>query len=145
MKSVGLEPLAARVNVSISDPELECTVSDRIQAALRIPPLTRAPIVRARTQKRLATLDPAGKFVILRVTAANARHLPSMVDAVRPKSAGIQIVWNGHDPPRERVERHIFAVLERARATPAGPPVILSSTAELALALQILAKQKEPE
>jgi hypothetical protein len=84
-----------------------------------------------------------GRIVILQVTETNARHLPELVEAARGAGAlGVQLVWNGIAPTRERVERHVFAVLERARATPGGCPVVLARESEPALALRILTEQR---
>lgn len=112
---------------------------DDVAASL---PLVVPPIVRLRTRRRFETLGPArieGKLAIVRVTAQNARRLPDLVDAIRAaRPAGVQLVWNGVEPARESVERHVFAVLERARAAPADPPVILAKGEDPDYALTVL-------
>jgi hypothetical protein len=47
-------------------------------------------------------------------------------------------VWDGADPPRAAVEHHVFAALERARATPGEPPVVLASSDQPVAALDFL-------
>ena len=88
------------------------------------------PVVHLRTQRRLEALGPpaiAGALVVVRVTEKGARRLLGLVTALRTiGAAGVELVWDGETPPRERVEAHVFAVLEAARATPKGPPVVLS-------------------
>ena len=99
-------------------------------------------VVRLRTRKRLARLGPAriaGAIAVVAVTASNARRLPELVEAVRGAGAsGVQLVWDGKTPARDEVERYVFAVLERARATPAGPPVVLAKDDDPAFSLRAL-------
>ncbi|MBS2020020.1 MAG: hypothetical protein JST00_44575 [Deltaproteobacteria bacterium] len=107
------------------------------------------PIVALRTRKRLAALGPTGlegAIAVMRVTAKGARRLPALVESVRANGvAGVQIVWDGATPPREEVEPYVFAILERARATPKDPPVVLARTEEPARALRILvSRRREP-
>lgn len=99
-------------------------------------------VVRLRARKALARLGPeglGGALAIVRVNERNARHLPELVDGIRAAGAlAVQMVWDGKEPPAARVERHVFTVLERARATPSGPPVILAKDDEPPFALRIL-------
>jgi hypothetical protein len=97
--------------------------------------------VRVRSRKGLAReasrLD--GAIAVVRVTARNARHLAALVAAARAAGAlGVQLVWDGADPPRAAIEHHVFAALEHARATPGEPPVVLAATAQPAAALRFL-------
>jgi hypothetical protein len=100
------------------------------------------PTLRVRSRKRLAAraADAAGAIAIVPVTARNARHLIAIIDAARAAGAcGIQLVWDGATPPpRATVERHVFAALEHARATPAASPVVLAARASPAAALQLV-------
>ena len=100
-------------------------------------------VVRLRARKTLVRLTEegalAGALVIVRVDERNARHLAVIVEGARAAGAmAVQMVWDGEAPPRSRVERHIFTVLERARATPSGPPVILAKSDAPPFALRIL-------
>jgi len=150
---VTAEPLESTVNVSIADRALADTMADAITEALRATTaafeLPDPRVVRLRTRKRLASLGAdrlRGAIVVVRVTETNGRRLPELVEAVRAAGAlGVQLVWDGVTPARDRVERHVFAVLERARSTPAGPPVVLAREVEPALALRILAEQRAKE
>jgi hypothetical protein len=102
---------------------------------------TRPPVVRLRTEKRLAALraEVRGAIVVVGVTRANARRLPRLIDAIRAGgAAGVQLVWDGRDPERPFVEGGVFEVLERARRTPDGPPVVLAACATPVEALRIL-------
>ncbi len=142
------EPLDAVVTLAIADPSLRERVADAVGKALRIGTAERAPrpIVRLRTRARLRELAReriAGAIVVVRVTTSNARHLCELVDGVRADAAGVQLVWDGEDPPRAHVEGHVFAVLEHARSTPAAAPVVLAADAEPALALELLILHRE--
>lgn len=147
---VAAEPLDARVTVSIADRALAKATAHAVSTALRAVmeayALPAPRVVRLRTRKRFARLGceaVAGALVVVRVTETNARRLPSLVEAVRAAGPlGVQLQWDGRSPARDRVERHVFAVLERARATPAGPPVVLSEDADPALSLRILAEHR---
>lgn len=105
------------------------------------------PVVQLRTRKRFEALGPsalAGAIAVMRVTEKSARRLPALVDDVRAAGAlGVQIVWDGESPPRDRVERHVFTILERARATPKAPPVVLSRSTEPPRALRVLVAQRK--
>jgi len=139
-------PLEATVGVAVADPGLSAAMAEAIASALRravdaVPPLD-VPVVRLRTRKRLARLGAGGvvgAIVVVRVTGRSARRLPELVEAVRDAGAlGVQLVWDGREPAREEVERHVFAVLEAARATPAGPPVVLAASEEPSFSLRVL-------
>jgi len=140
------EPLESVVRVSIADPALASMTASEVSKALRVAMTSlEAPpprVVRLRTRKRLARLGAegvAGAIVVVRVTDANSRRLPELVDFARSAGAlGVQLQWDGITPARSTVERHVFAVLERARSTRAGPPVVLSEDAEPALSLRML-------
>ncbi len=123
--------LAARVTAAMAS-----AIRDAVGTAPPAPPIVR---LRARaTATRLAAELP-GALAVVAVTMRNARHLPALVAQLRTAGvAGVQLVWDGIAPPRPRVERHVFAVLEQARATPAGPPVVLAPDATPAAALQLL-------
>jgi hypothetical protein len=141
------EPLDAMVTVSVAEPALAATIAQAISSALcgaiaSYDASRDVRVVRLRTRKRLAGLGPeriAGAIVVVRVTETNARHLLELVEAVRGAgAAGVQLVWDGLTPARPCVERYVFAALERARATPSGPPVVVAKQAEPAFALTLL-------
>ena len=143
------EPLEAQVAVSIGDRALaEATaraVTTALRAATAAYALPKARVLRLRTRRRFERVGPAavnGAFVVVQVTETNARRLPALVEDLRAAGAlGVQLWWDERSRTRDLVERHVFAVLERARATPAGPPVVLSEHREPALALRILAEE----
>jgi hypothetical protein len=142
--------LASVVRVSVADPALSEAMQGAITKALReateATGVSTPRVVRLRTRKRFADLGPegvAGAIVVVQVTDTNARHLPELIEAVRAAgAAGAQLVWDGESPPRALVERHLFTVLERARATPGGPPVVLASSKEPSFALQVLTAKR---
>jgi hypothetical protein len=149
-------PGVASVAVAIADPErrraLTAAIADALTGALHeaapaVEAARRAPIVRLRSRKRLArvSIRLGGAIAIVRVTARNAHHLVELVDGIRAAGAsGVQLVWDGVAPPRADVERHVFAVLERARATPSQPPVVLATSDRPACALHVLVAQRSP-
>lgn len=143
------DPNGAAISVAIRDPDLARAVATAITSAvaaatasLSLAHVRELPVVRLRTHRRLAALDREafdGAVAIVRVTEGNARRLPELVEAIRAQAPlGVQLVWDGHAPARARVERYVFAVLERARATPGGPPVVLSTSTTPVAALRIL-------
>lgn len=148
--SIVAEPLEAAISVSIADPGLALTMADAIASELRATvasfTLGDPRVVRLRTRKRLARLGAdgvRGAIVVVRVTGTSARRLPSLVEDVRAAGAlGVQLVWDGITPARGHVEPHVFAVLEQARSTPAGPPVVLARDEEVAFALRLLVEQR---
>jgi hypothetical protein len=80
---------------------------------------------------------PPCEVAIVRVSRDNARGLVDRVDELRAAGAvAIQLVWDGRD--RGRLERHVFAALERGRASPAAAPVVLADTDEPVAALLML-------
>lgn len=143
----------ASVGVAIADPALAQAVTSAVTAAIRgavpgsAPPDRAAPTVRLRARKRVAALADrlAGAIAIVPVTARNARHLVELVERVRAAGAiGVQLVWDGAVPPRAAVEHHVFAVLERARATPNEAPVVLATSDQPAPALDLLIAHRSP-
>lgn len=157
MKAMPATPRSFEVHVG--DAALADRIARAAEGALRTARIavdeaaaaTRAlPVVRLRTRRRFEALGAAriaGAIVVMRVTEKSARRLPALVDDVRAAgAAGVQIVWDGESPPRELVEEHVFAALEKARATPKGPPVVLAKSEEPARALRVLisGKRKEP-
>ncbi len=151
----------ATIAIAIADPALAEALAAAIMSALggavddtlddalgnapgELRPETRGPhprAVRVRSRKGLAREASrlGGAIAIVGVTARNARHLAALVAAARAAGAlGIQLVWDGADPPRVAVEHHVFAALEHARATPGEPPVVLAATAQPAAALRFL-------
>jgi hypothetical protein len=146
----------AQVGIAIADPALAQAITAAVTAAVTAAicdagpdraPADRAPTVRLRSRKRLARLAGrlTGAIAIVPVTARNARHLVALVDGIRAAgAAGVQLVWDGTQPPRAAVERHVFAVLERARATPNDPPVVLATSDPPAAALHLLIAHRSP-
>ena len=146
-----------RVEVRVADRVLADRIEGAVAAALLEARRTTAdaiartldlPVVRLRTRRRLAALGVgavAGALVLVRVTAAGGRRLVGLVDALRAAPvAGVQLVWDGEDPTREEVEAHVFAALELARATPNGPPVVVTrSKAPIAALRALVAKRKD--
>lgn len=136
----------AAISIAIADARLSRAMTRAIGSAVRGASASLAsgelPVVRLRTRRRLESLGDgalAGVIAVVRVTERNARRLPDLVDAIRAaRPLGVQLVWDGRSPERARVERHVFAVLERARATPSGPPVVLARGEEPVEALRIL-------
>lgn len=137
----------ASIGVAVADPVLAEALTTAVAEALRSAVPAREPpglpprTVRLRSRKRLARTagQLAGAIAIVPVTARNARHLVELVDGIRAAGAlGIQLVWDGALPPRAQVEHHVFAALERARATPNEPPVVLAASEHPAPALHLL-------
>ncbi|HWO18733.1 MAG TPA: hypothetical protein VNO30_08150 [Kofleriaceae bacterium] len=144
----------ARIAVHTADPALAAAITERITAALAAaadelaaaaPPVdlatALAPVLVLRSRKALARRGAAvaGALAVVPVTERNARHLVELIGGIRAAGAlGVQLVWDGAAPPRARVERHIFAALEAARARPLLPPVVLATEHRPAAALRIL-------
>lgn len=129
----------AAISVAIGDPVLAGALTDAVAAAVAAavadsfagarPSEIRTIAIRSRKALARVAGELAGAIAIVAVTARNARHLIALVDQLRAAgAAGIQLVWDGATPPRAEVERHVFAVLEHARATPAAPPVVLAAS-----------------
>jgi hypothetical protein len=148
----------ATIGVAVADPALAQALTAaivhalgqaRVQALGDAAPVSepsetsnaQVPTVRVRSRKALAR-DAGrlgGAIAIVPVTAHNARHLVALVDGTRAAGAiGVQLVWDGADPPRAAVEHHVFAALERARATPSEPPVVLATSDQPVAALYFL-------
>ncbi len=148
--ALNVRPLEAVVSVSIADPVLAKATAAAVSAALRSELDALRPralrVVHVRTRKRLARLGVealSGAVVVVRITEQSARYLVEIVEGARAAGAlGVQLVWDGLAPARERVEIYVFAVLEQARATPSGPPVVLAEAARPSMALQILMQQR---
>jgi hypothetical protein len=144
------------VVVTIADARLSRAVTRAIRGALRAGVMAaeehaarvgepRVVRVRARaTVLRLGEEGLRGALVLVRVTERNARHLEELVEGVRAAGVlAVQLVWDGKAPAPRHVERHIFAVLEQARATPGGPPVVLARSEALPFALRILVANRQ--
>jgi hypothetical protein len=128
-----------RVELDVANGALARRISgavvDALERAARATMETELPVVRFRTKKRRDVLVERdglrGALVVIGVTIANLRRLIEDIDvARRAGAAGIQLVWDGASPPRDRAERHVFAALERARAAPTAAPVILADSSE---------------
>jgi hypothetical protein len=112
-----IDDLEIRIAVHVADPTLAAALEAELSRALAVPP------------------PPPCDVAIVRVTRDNARSLVRRVDELRAAgAAAIQLVWDG----RGRIERHVFAALERGRASPAAAPVVLADTDEPVVALRIL-------
>lgn len=135
------------ISVAVADPDLARLLAGRIEDALReLPRPPRYPAVSLRTFRRLAALDVAGRIAIVRVTERGLRRLPALVQAIREKGAlGVQLVWDGRTPTRARAEATVFRVLEAARATKGGPPVVLAATRVPVLALREVIAARSPK
>ena len=131
----------ATITVAIADPDLSRAMTAGIAAAMSgggEPPADhRAVRVRSRQALARRAASVPGAIAIVPVTVRNAKYLLEIVDGIRAAGAiGVQLVWNGAD--RARIERRVFAVLERARATPNDPPVVLATSDRPIAALRIL-------
>jgi len=142
----------AKIGVAVADPALAQALTTSVAAAIQAAVAESKPpehtrTVRLRSRKRLAREagQITGAIAIVPVTARNARHLVEFVDGIRAAGAiGVQLVWDGATPPRATVERHVFAALERARATPNDPPVVLATSDQPASALHLLIAHRQP-
>jgi hypothetical protein len=154
----------ARVGVAVRDPALARALIDAMADAVVRGAATDAeeagaggasascndgpratPVVRARSRKAVERLGVAamGALALVPVTLRNRGRLPAIVEMLRRGGvAGVQLVWDGEDPPRSAVEARVFSVLEAARASPRLPPVVLSSVDEPVEALRILADRR---
>ncbi len=138
----------AQIGVSVRDAALARRLADGMVLALRAavaePPRETA-VVRVRSRKALERLGTqvCGAIAVVPVTTRNLRRVGEIVDALRTAgAAGVQLVWDGREPPREAAEREVFAILERARATPAQAPVMLARGDEPVEALRILVDRR---
>jgi hypothetical protein len=137
----------AQVGVSVRDEALARRLVDAIAAALEAE--ARAPraveAVRVRSRKALERVGArvAGAIAVVPLTARNLRRAGEIVEALRALGAlGVQLAWDGREPPPEVAEARVFAILEQARATPARAPVVLSRGEEPAEALRILVDRR---
>lgn len=96
------------------------------------------------TAEATRAIDPPaalteGAIAVVKVTARNLRRLGERVEALRESGAlGVQLVWDGRDPSPAIAEASVFAVLERARATPGKAPVVLARSEAPVESLRIL-------
>jgi hypothetical protein len=138
----------AEIGVSVRDEALARRLVEAMTAAV-VAAETRPPaaidVVRLRSRRGLELLRDRlqGAMVVVPVTARNLRRVGEIVEAVRAAGArGVQLVWDGCDPPREAAEARVFAILEEARATPKRAPVVLSRGEEPVEALRILVDRR---
>jgi hypothetical protein len=134
----------AQVEIVVADPLLATSISQGMQRAITDfarPP--EYPVLRLRTFRRLETVDVSVKIAVVLVTERGLRRLPSLVDAIRARGAlGVQLVWNGEEPTRDRAEATIFRILETARATKSAPPVVIAASRRPTLALRALIRSR---
>lgn len=144
------QPDGAEVRVAARSPARARRLTSAVAGALRELATQEAPalpVVRVPSRKALARLGEAvaGALAVVPVSARNLRFAGEIVEALRAAgAAGVQVVWDGEDPPRERAEAPIFALLERARSTPGKAKVVLSRDEEPAESLRILAGSARP-
>jgi hypothetical protein len=138
------ERSVAQIGVSVRDEALAQRLTDAmtraVQAAVHVPPREIA-VVRVRSRKGLDRLGAsvAGALAVVTVTTRNLRRVGEIVERLRAAGvAGVQLVWDGCEPTREVAEARVFAILERARATPDKAPVVLARGREPVEALRIL-------
>ena len=143
----GDEPVA-RIGVSIQDEALARRLTGAVTRALRAEvatPPREVRVVRVRSRKALDRLGArvAGAIAVVPVTARSTRRAGELVDALRALGvAGIQLAWQEEGPPRGAAEARVFAILERARATPGRAPVVLARGDEPVDALRILVDRR---
>lgn len=148
MKATRLPVGTTEIVVAIADPRRASAMARAIGRATRAAANEAADaakvplrVLHLRARKTAAHLgaELEGAIVVVAVTQRNARHLPELVETLRTsRVAGVQMVWDGVDPVRARVERHVFDVLERARGARGGPPVVLSRDREPVGVLRML-------
>lgn len=143
------DDLCAAVRIACASPERARALQIAISAALDDRTLEVPATVRTlhlRTRKRALALTPelaADAVVVVAVSERNARHLLAIVEAVRQaRPLGVQLAWDGTS--RDRIEPHVFAVLEHARSTPKLGPVILATTGDPCFNMRLLAARNEP-
>jgi hypothetical protein len=152
--SIGERPSAkdpvVRIRVSVRDAALARRMTRAIIRSLRAAApdrLPNVPILRVSSRKAFDRLrDPVvGAIAVVPVTAHNRRSLAPLVESLRASGvAGVQLAWDGRDPSRGAVEASVFAVLERARASPGRAPVILAPGEKVVESLRILARVSAP-
>jgi hypothetical protein len=137
-----------QIGVSVRDKalarRLAGAMTRAVQAAVATPPREIA-VVRVRSRRGVDRLGTAvaGALAVVTVTARNRRWVGEIVERLRAGGvAGVQLVWDGLDPPREAAEAPVFAILERARATPDQAPVVLARGREPVEALRILVDRR---
>jgi hypothetical protein len=116
-------------------------IAEALRAAAERCPAPALRVVRVRTRRHATLLGDrlAGAVAIVVVSERGRRHLPALVDTIRAAGAlGVQLVWDGRDPERSKIERYLFDVLERARAMPSGPPVVLAKSTTVVETLRVL-------
>jgi len=134
----------ARIGISVRDKALATRLAGAMTRAVRAvvsTELREMAVVRVRSRKSLERLGTrvGGVIAVVPLTARNLRRAGDLVEALRAAgAAGIQLVWDGREPSREAAEARVFAILERARATPGQAPVVLARGEEPAEALRIL-------
>jgi hypothetical protein len=145
-----IEAATPAIAVRVADPALARALEVAIAGAIAgaadelgeaIADAERAPVVRLRARKAVARDRDrlAGAIAVVPVTVRNARHLVALIEAIRAAGAiGVQLAWDGTSPPHVDVERHVFAALERARATRGEPPVVLAASEAPVPALHIV-------
>lgn len=142
--------LMVETRVSVRDRSLgrriKLAMARRLRAVVA-EPLPDLPVVRISSRKALDRRrdDLAGAIAVVPVTDRNGRRLQSLVESILAAGAtGVQLVWDGRDPARERVEARVFAVLEQARLHPGRAPVVLACDDEPVESLRILARVSGP-
>jgi uncharacterized protein with beta-barrel porin domain len=134
----------ARIGVSVRDKALATRLAGAMTRAVRAvvsAPLREVAVVRVRSRKALERLGGGvdGAIAVVPLTARNLRRAGEVVEALRAAgAAGVQLAWDGREPSREAAEAKVFAILERARATPGQAPVVLAHGEEPVEALRIL-------
>jgi hypothetical protein len=138
------EPDRAEVRIAARSAVLSRRLGSAVKAALHAQAAIEAPsppVVRVPSRRALSRLgaEVVGAIAVVPVRARNLRFAAEIVDGLREAgAAGVQLWWDGEDPPQERAEGRIFAILERARSTPSKAPVVLSRSAAPAESLRIL-------
>jgi hypothetical protein len=141
------EPVAC-IGVSVCDEALARRLTDAMTRALQAavaPPPAKVAVVRVRSRKALDRLGSrvGGAIAVVPVTARSTRRAGEIVDTLRAMgAAGIQLVWQEEGPPHGAAEARVFAILERARATPGRAPVVLARGEEPVDALRILVDRR---
>lgn len=139
-----------QVRVSVGDRSLGRRIKLAMARRLRdvvAEPLPDLRVVRISSRRALERRrdDVTGAIAIVSVTDRNGRRLESLVESIFVAgAAGVQLAWDGRDPPRDQVEATIFAVLEEARSNPARAPVVLAPGEELVESLRILLRFSGP-
>ena len=133
--------------MSVQDEALARRLLDAMTAAIEAEarPPRPFPVVRVRSRKALERVGAtvAGAIAVVPLTARNLRWAGEIVEALRAAGAlGVQLVWDGREPPREAAEARVFAILEQARATPGRAPVVLARGDEPVEALRILVDRR---